>query len=254
MALSRRQKVTVISLVFYWPTFFILSHIPIPLLVRRAGVSDKSLHFLAYLVLGFLLWFAISSDKKVNWRRAGVWWVFFVATGYGIVDELLQGCVGRNCDVRDMVANLAGTLTGLILFSVFSFWPAALLVVGTVIFGVTNIARENLTKLVPVTNAILHLFAYAIFTMLWVRYIHLFLSLKPPKAKWLMAALAGPTVLLLTVKLFSVILGKGFGLREVIISVVAIAAVVAITYLVALFHKTQDSRHKINDFGLWFLV
>jgi len=279
MALSRRQKVTIISLVFYWPTFFILAHIPIPGLVRKAGVSDKSLHFLAYLVLVFLLWFAISGDKKVNWRRAGVWWVFFVATGYGIVDELLQGCVGRSCDVRDMVANLAGTLAGLILFSVFTFWPAALLVTGAVIFGITNIARENLAELIPVTFAMFHLFAYAIFSMLWVRYLRSQMSdvrcqksdvrcqkseirsqkpesvVCPPSSvvcrlssvlypKWLMAALAVPIGLLLTVKLSSMVLGKNFGLREVIISVVAIAAVVAITYLIALFHKTQNPRHK----------
>jgi VanZ family protein len=242
MALSRRQKVTIISLVFYWLSFFILAHIPEPDLVGKAGVSDKGLHFLAYLILVFLLWFAISGDKKVNWRRAGVWWVFFVVTGYGIVDELLQGCVGRNCDVRDMVANLAGTLAGLILFSVFTFWPVALLVAGTVIFGVTNIARENLAELIPVTFAMFHLFAYAIFSMLWICYIHLFLSLKPPKAKWLIAALAGPTMLLLTVKLFSVILGKGFGLREVIVSLVGIAAVITIIYLIELFRKTQDKR------------
>ena len=242
MAVSRRQKVTIILLVFYWLSYFILAHIPVPLLVRRADVSDKGLHFLAYLILVFLLWFAVSGDKKVNWRRAGVWWVFFVATGYGIVDELLQGCVGRNCDVRDMVANLAGTLAGLILFSVFTFWPVALLVAGTVIFGVTNIARENLAELIPVTFAMFHLFAYAIFSMLWICYIHLFLSLKPPKAKWLIAALAGPTMLLLTVKLFSVILGKGFGLREVIVSLVGIAAVITIIYLIELFRKTQNNR------------
>jgi len=244
MSLSRRQKVTIISLVFYWPTFFILAHIPVPGIVRKAGVSDKGLHFLAYLILVFLLWFAISGDKKVNWRRADVWWVFFVATGYGIVDELLQGCVGRNCDVTDMVANLAGILAGLILFSVFSFWPAALLCTGAVIFGITNIACENLAELIPVTFAMFHLFAYAIFSMLWVYYIHLFLSLKPPKFKWLMTALAVPIGLLLTVKLSSLVLGKVLELREVIISVVAIAAVVAITYLIASFHKTQDPRHK----------
>lgn len=244
MALFRRQKITIISLVFYWPTLFILAHIPIPLLVRKAGVSDKSLHFLAYLVLVFLLWFAVSPDKKVIWREVVVWWVFFVITLYGVIDELLQSCVGRSCDVRDIVANSAGTLTGLILFSVFTFWPAALLVTGTVIFGITNIARVNLAEFVPVTNAMFHLFAYAIFTALWVQYMHLFLSLRPPKPKWLIAALAGPTGLLLIVRLFSVILGKGFGLWEVIISVGAIAAVVAITYLITLIHKTHDTKDK----------
>jgi uncharacterized membrane protein YuzA (DUF378 family) len=247
MAISQRQKITIILLVFYWLSFFILAHIPVPGLVRKAGVSDKGLHFLAYLILVFLLWFAVSPDKKVVWRKAAVWWVFIVLTGYGVVDELLQGFTGRNCDVMDIVANLAGTFTGLILLSVFSFWPAALLVTGAVIFGITNITRANLAKLVPVTNAMFHLFAYPIFSMLWVRYMHLFLSLKPPKAKWLIAALAGPTVLLLTVKLFSVILGKGFGLREVIVSVVGIAATITLIYLVALFHKTKDPRLKTQD-------
>ena len=247
MALSRRQKVTIISLVFYWPAFFILAHIPVPGLVRKAGVSDKSLHFLAYLILVFLLWFAVSGDKKVNWRRAGVWWVFFVVIGYGVIDELLQGVVGRNCDVRDMVANLAGTLTGLILFSVFTFWPAALLVAATVIFGITNVARANLAELVPVAYAMFHLFAYAIFTMLWIQYMHIYLSLKPLKPKWLVSALAGPTVLLLTVKLFSIALGKVLGLQEIIISVVALAAVVVSTYLMTLSHKTKDTKDMVQS-------
>lgn len=251
-------------LVFYWLSFFILAHIPVPGLVSKAGVSDKGLHFLAYLILVFLFWFAVSPDKKVIWRKSVVWWVFIVITGYGAVDEMLQGCMGRNCDVMDVVANIAGTFTGLILFSVFTFWPAALLVTGAVIFGITNIARANLAELIPVTNAMFHLFAYPIFSTLWVCYIHLFLSLKPPKLKWLITALAVPSVLLLTVKLFSVILGKGFGLREVILSVVGIAAVIIIIYLIALFHKTrdprpktqdtrhktQDSGHKTNNFGL----
>jgi len=257
MAVWRRQKVTIILLVFYWLSFFILAHIPVPALVSKAGVSDKGLHFLAYLILVFLLWFAVSPDQKVVWRKAGVWWVFIVITGYGAVDELLQGFMGRNCDVMDVVANMAGTFTGLILFSVFSFWPAALLVTGTVIFGITNIARSDLAELVPITNAIFYLFAYAIFTMLWSKILNFkfqisnFKSLKPPKLKWLITVLAGPTVLLLTVKLFSLVLGKGFGLREVIISVGAIATVPLLVagrgYLIALFHKTQDTRPKTQD-------
>ena len=254
MTLSRRQKVIIILLVFYWPTLFILAHIPVPQLVRRADVSDKSLHFLAYLVLVFLLWFAMSSGKKVIWRKAAVWWVFFVLTVYGIVDELLQGFVGRNCDVMDVIANLTGTLTGLLAFSVFTFWPAALLVTGTVIFGITNIANANLAELMPVPNAMFHLFAYAIFTMLWIRYMHLFLSLKTAKLKWLIAALAAPTVLLLTVKLFSVILGKYFTIPDMLVSVGAIAAVIAAIYLrkesqglTALFRSPKDALRRNQD-------
>ncbi|MHC4424502.1 MAG: VanZ family protein [Planctomycetota bacterium] len=231
MALSRQQKITTILLVFYWPTLFVLAHIRIPQVVRDAGVSDKSLHFFAYLILTFLLWFAVSGDRRVNWRRAASWWVLFIIIVYGIFDEWSQGHVaGRSCDVRDFFADLAGALTGLILFSVFTFWPAGLLVAATVIFGVTNIAQANLADLLPVANAAFHLFAYAIFTMLWVECMHLFLPMKAPKVKWLILALAVPTGFLLAVKLFSVILGKNLALPDTLVSVGAIAAVVATQY------------------------
>ena len=101
MALSCRQKLGMLSLAIYWPTLFIVSHIPIPTVVRKAGVSDKGLHFLAYLILVFLLWFVLNPHRKVRWPRAGVWWVFLALVAYGVVDELLQGYLGRSCDIGD---------------------------------------------------------------------------------------------------------------------------------------------------------
>ena len=239
MVLSLRPKLTIISLLLYWPGVFILAHIPIPQLVYKAQVSDKSLHFLAYLVLVFLLWFAISPNKKVNWRKAAVWWVLFVAVWYGVVDEWLQSYVGRTCDIMDFFADLAGTLAGLILFSFFTFWPVLLVVMGTTIFTLTNFTRANLADLVPITNAMFHLFAYGFFTMLWLQYIHLFLPMKAPKPKWMIAALVLPVCFLLTVKLFSVIFGKDFVVQDVIISAVVIITVVATIYLIALCRKAS---------------
>jgi VanZ family protein len=237
MALSHRQKLTILLLLLYWPGLFILAHIPIPQLVYKAQVSDKSLHFLAYLILTFLLWFAISPNKKVNWRKAAVWWVLFVVVWYGVVDEVLQGYVGRNCDVTDFFADLAGMLAGVILFSFFTFWPVFLVVMGTTIFALTNLTRANLAELVPITNAIFHLFAYGFFTVLWIRYIHLFLPMKAPKPKWMIAASALPIGFLLTVKLFSVIFGKDFEVQDVIISIAGITAAVATSYLITLFRR-----------------
>ncbi len=244
MTLSRRQKLTIISLLLYWPIIFILAHIPIPRLVREAGVSDKSLHFLAYLVLVFLLWFAIRPDRKVNWRRATVWWVLLVIVWYGVVDELLQGfVVGRSCDIMDFFANLTGVLAGLILFTFLTFWPALLVVTGIVIFVSANLTRANLADLLPpVANVPFHLFAYAFFTVLWIRHIHLFLSLKAPEPKWLMTALALPTGLLLAVKLFSAISGKNLAVQDTILSAVGIATVVGITYLAALFRRRSTGK------------
>ena len=222
MTLSLRQKLIIISLLLYWPAIFVLAHIPIPQLVYKAQVSDKTLHLITYLILVFLLWFAVSPDKKVNWGKAAVWWVLLITAGYGGADELLQGCVGRSCDIKDFLANLVGVSGGLILFSFLTFWPALLAVTGITIFCLTNLARANLAELLPVTNAMFHLLAYAVFTMLWIRQMHLLPS-KTSMPKRLIIALAVPIGLLLVVKLFSVVSGRYFTVFDVIISGAGIA-------------------------------
>jgi len=243
MILSHQQKIAICVLVLYWPALFVLAHVPIPQVVQEADVSDKSLHFLAYLVLTFLIWFAVSGDRKVQWRRAAPWLVLFVIVMYGILDERLQSYVaGRSCDVRDFFTDLAGALAGLILSSFLTFWPVGLLVAAALIFGVTNITRVNLADLLPVTNAVFHLVAYAILTVLWINCMHLFPAAKAAKIKRLIVAFSGPAGFLIIVKLFSIITGKNFALYEIIISLGAIAAVVAVFYLGALFRKTQGSR------------
>jgi len=249
MALSCRHKLTIISLAIYWPTLFIVSHIPIPLVVRKAEVSDKGMHFLAYLILVFLLWFVLNPDRKVRWRRASVWWVFLALIAYGVVDELLQGYFGRSCDIRDLGADVAGIVAGLLLFSFFTFWPVALVVAGVTIFGLTNIARANLADLLPITNTIFGLLSYALFTLLWIRYIQHFDSLRAPKAKWLTAATALPTALLLVVRLFSVVLGKDFAVQDVLVSFGGILAAVGAFCLATRFRKglTKSQEPSLED-------
>jgi len=241
---SRHRKLAVISLLIYWPTLFILAHIPIPRLVRSAGVSDKALHFLAYLILTFLLWFVFNPDRKAHWRKASVWWALLTVLLYGIIDEILQKYTGRTCDAGDLGADLAGAFSGLIVLSLFSFWPAATVVLGIVIFGLSNVARANPAELLPRTNAMFHLFAYASFTYLWIRCISPVASLKPPGPKWMMAAPALPVALLLAVKGYSARLGRGFGIQEVILSVAGIAAVVGIVWAASFLRrgrlKTQE--------------
>jgi VanZ family protein len=242
MTLSRQQKIAAYILALYWPALFVLAHIPIPRVVQEADVSDKSLHFLAYLILTFLLWSVVSGDRKVNWRRAVPWLVLFVILVYGILDEWLQGYVaGRSCDVRDFFVDVAGTLTGLILFSVFTFWPAALFVAAIFIFGITNVARANVADLLPVMSALFYLFAYAVFTMLWLQCMEHYLPrlrLQRITIKWVIFALAVPAFLLLTVKLASVILSRTFIVRDMLISAAGIGVVVVVVCLVPLFRRT----------------
>jgi len=244
MALSRQHKLIIISLVFYWAALFILAHIPIPQLVRKADVSDKGLHLLAYMILSFLLFSAINPYKKVNWRKAAVWWVLLVIVCYGVIDEVLQNYVaGRSCDIKDFVADLAGTFTGLIMLSVFTFWGVFLVVTGVTIFGLTNIARANLADLLPRTNTAFHLFAYALFTLLWIRYMQrTHLRVMTPKPKWLIVASIPPVGFLLLVKLGSLILGRSFTIKDVIVSAVGIVAVVATIFISGLIRRSTQFR------------
>jgi VanZ family protein len=255
MSLPRQQKIFIVSLIFYWPALFILAHIPIPHPIREADVSDKGLHFLAYLILTFLLWSAINPNKKVSWRprvflsktRAGAWWILIIVLLYAICDEALQSFVqGRNCDIRDLVADLAGSLTGLILLSIFISQPAFLVVTGITIFGLTNISRVNIADLLPVANIIFHFFAYALFTLLWIQYIRRFPKLVTPKRNWLIAALILPAGLLITVILGSLFLGRSVTITDIIVSATGIVAVVGITFVFGLW-RNQISKIKFQS-------
>lgn len=238
---------TIIALAFYWPTLFVLGHIPIPQVVYQAEVSDKSFHFLAYLILAFLLWFVISPDKKVDWGKAGPWWILLVVVLYGTVDEISQSYVGRSCDILDFISNLTGALTALVLFTALTFWPAAVSVAGIVIFGITNVARANIADILPITNAMFHLFAYASFTMLWIQYLYTFRSTKISRVNLVLLAVAGPIAFLFMVKSSSVILGRAFVMFDTIISIGAIAATIGVFYLITSYQKNSSTESKTDS-------
>ncbi|HUV62262.1 MAG TPA: VanZ family protein [Sedimentisphaerales bacterium] len=246
MALSRQRKITIVLLALYWPTLFVFAHIPIPKVVREAEVSDKGLHFLAYLILVYLLWFSVRGEEKVNWRGIGPWCILAALAVYGVLDEWSQSFVaGRSCDIRDFFADMTGTLTGLILFSIFTFWPAGLSVVAIVIFGLTNVTSANLGDLMPVTSGMFHLFAYATLTILWVQHIrHSRFGARLPKTgiNRLAALSAAPMVLLLFVKLFSAIFDRAFGVRDMLISAGGIGAVIAAICLTPLLGRKGKSK------------
>ena len=228
MVVAARQRVMTVLLLLYWPVLFVLAHIPIPKLVYRAQVSDKSLHFLAHLLLVLLLWFAVRPQTKVRWRDAALWWALFVAVWYGAFDELLQSCVGgRSCDFGDFLGDLAGSVTGLVLFAIFTFWPALLVVTGTAVFLLTNLARVNPAELIPRASTLFYFLGYGVFALVWIRCLHLLGRRTRVGLKWVAAALSLPAALLITVKLFSLVLEKSFAPRSVVIAAAGI--VVAVT-------------------------
>lgn len=245
MTLSRQQRATAVLLIIYWPLLFVFAHVPIPKVVREADVSDKSLHFLAYLVLVFLLWFTVSDGRKVSWRRVLPWLVLLIMAVYGVIDEWLQSYVpGRSCDVWDFFADTTSILTGLVIFSIFSFWPAGLLITATVIFAIANVSRANLSDVMPAVNTVFHLTAHALFAAFWMKCLSLFapaISLRASRTRWLAAALSVPAALVLTVELSSFFfLGKEFSLSDMLISFGGIGVAVAAVYLWASYHEAKS--------------
>ena len=230
MVISQR-KTAIFALVLYWPALIFFAHVHVPESVREAHVSDKGLHFLAYLVLTFLLWFSIKPNEKVRWHKAAAWVLLFCITAYGAGDEVVQSFVGRSRDALDIAANLSGAVFCLLLLTFSTFMPAALTISGIVIFGMANIAKTDLAEVLPTLYAIFSLFAYAIFTLFWLLNIEELFVKKLSKGKWLVLGAGVPLIFMLIVRVSSLLLNRDFSALDIIIPVAAIMIVCGAGFL-----------------------
>ena len=243
MILYHQRKISLITLALYWPALIIFAHMPVPASVRAAHVSDKCLHFLAYLVLTFLVWFSIKPQKKVNWRKLPVWLIFFGLTAYGAIDEVVQSFIGRNCDVMDLVTNITGILFCLLLLTFLSFEQAALLVSGIVIFGIANVAKTNLAESFPLAFGLFHFFAYSILTSFWILNIYMIFSKNHKKLQRFIISIGIPLCFLVIVKVSSFFLGKEINSGDFIVPMVAIITIAAVSHFMGfLFYKPVESN------------
>ena len=208
-------------------------------------MSDKTLHIIAYLILIFLWWTTISPHEKVNWKKAKVWVTLALMVWYGAMDEWLQHYVGRGPSVYDFYADLVGTLIGLAILTVLSFWPAMLTFSAILIFMFTNITCADLVGTNIFTNTAFHFAAYAGFSLVWIQYMSRFIAFGSNRSKWLVIAIVGPTALLAIVKAGSVALGKTVWLMDCAPAVVAIISAVAVAAIVGvpLRNKTMETAY-----------
>ena len=232
MGLTGRQKKTIVVSVFYLITLFTFTHIPIPQVVYQAGVSDKWLHFLAYMNLFFLMWFSFFPDKKADWRKLAVWSVFLGVIICGGVDELSQPYTGRTCDFWDFAADAKGVSAGLIIVTFASFWPSLLAVWAISIFGVATLVSADPSKVAPTLDTVYHIFAYGGFTLIWTQLMNLYLSPKTIINR-LLLIMSLPLGLMFFVKASSMLLGRYFTTAEMLLSGGAIIVAAIATWLSA---------------------
>ncbi len=92
----------------FWCFAFLLTHVPLGD-VKGPSIQgvDKLIHFSIYFVLTWLGARARSVSVADRSHRLMIRWAFVFAA-YGVVDEWLQGFVGRTPDVYDWLADITG--------------------------------------------------------------------------------------------------------------------------------------------------
>jgi VanZ family protein len=102
---------SVIALTAYWLLLITATHIPkVP---EPFGVrpSDKLLHLSAYAVLGALVGLAFSQYRRLRLSLAAA--LLAGVALHGMLDEVTQPLFGRDAEVADWFADVAGAVLGL---------------------------------------------------------------------------------------------------------------------------------------------
>lgn len=241
MQLLRRHKSVLIALGIYWPVIFTLTHIPVPDIARQSGMSDKTMHLMAYFALTFLIWFAISPYQKVQWSRKKVWILMAVVVCYGAIDEYLQGRVGRSADVHDFVADVLGLVLALGILSLFGFWSALLTASAVFVFVISNFS--SLLTLYPQyhLNTAFHLTAYTAFALIWIQHAERYNPIRIGTTRWVMYAMAVPLGLLVLIKGTAPLFDRMVWWPDVATGLFGIASAILISWLVfRVSRKTQN--------------
>lgn len=115
--LARYRHWVMAALVMYWLAIFTGTHLPRIPDALETGASDKTLHYIAYCGLAFLLSARRSCTTAWTFKGAGL--ILAIAAVYGICDELTQIPVGRDASIYDWFADMIGTGSGIAVFSLF---------------------------------------------------------------------------------------------------------------------------------------
>jgi len=84
-------------------------------------IIRKSMHFLEFAVLAFLLYRAFRAGRQTTWNTSWALWAGLIAIGYGLLDEGLQRIVPeRQGSLIDWTIDTAGVLAMLAILSLRS--------------------------------------------------------------------------------------------------------------------------------------
>lgn len=110
-----------LPLCVYWILLFILTTIPPDKIPQVFSYQDKIEHFIAYLILSFLLMLSLHFQKKNEMvsRKSFLFTIIFLIA-YATIDEVHQIYIpGRYCDITDWLADVTGGIIGIIFSNYF---------------------------------------------------------------------------------------------------------------------------------------
>jgi hypothetical protein len=240
MKRTKEQKLFTIILVFYWVGIFVATHIPMPEWTGKMGVSDKTMHFSAFMILTILLWLSTSFEKKADWKKIRPWLIMAIILIYAASDELLQNFVkGRSADIYDAAFDSLGAATALALLTILVPHHAAM-----ILFIICPIFLPALvmSQLIP-PNSMLEYLAYlvcfAIVTIAWIIYFSSVYNLNLRRPKHIPIFFAGPAGTVAIVKIYTALTDKPMPEHAILISF----AVIILTLLI--WHSITHKRAAI---------
>jgi VanZ family protein len=109
-----------LPLLVHWLTIFTLTSLPSESL-PSVSLGDKIEHLIAYLVLGFFLYFNILFQNNWSLLKRNIFLsAFLIALLYGAFDELHQLLIpGRSAEFIDWIADVTGAIIGVTLAHTF---------------------------------------------------------------------------------------------------------------------------------------
>ena len=110
--LHRARRVILAGCLGLWITAFVITHSPRDEL-PEPSVGDNQLHGAGYFVLGCAFWLTLAAYWVPRRRRPVV--VIGVLAVYALVDEITQPLAGRQTDVFDWAADVAGAVAAALL-------------------------------------------------------------------------------------------------------------------------------------------
>jgi hypothetical protein len=233
MKLSNEKKFFAAVLLFYWLGLIIATHIPVPYWVRTLGVSDKTMHFAAYMILTMLLWLTFFFDVRANWRKFQPWIVLLLIGLHGIADELTQHYIaGRSTDRLDLASDMFGAAAALLIVTFISGYHAMMALAAITPVFLPAIVKAEIIKQNSITETVLYSLVFALITGAWGQYLSRILKLDLRKFKHLLVYIAGPTAVLASIKLYAIFTDKPFGYTPLLWSLLSVFIVLLVRRII----------------------